>query len=86
MADRDHCLFTPSDLAAAVPDCSQLAVLLSRATKSESGLLTGLTFIGGTCLRACYGSARLSKDLDFIGGHGFMQAMVNHWIASFKRS
>jgi len=37
MADRDHCLFTPSDLAAAVPDCSQLAVLLSRATKA--GLL-----------------------------------------------
>ena len=37
MADRDHCLFRPSDLAAAVPDCSQLAVLLSRATKA--GLL-----------------------------------------------
>jgi hypothetical protein len=38
---------------------------------SEAGLLTGLTFIGGTCLRACYGSARLSEDLDFTGGHGF---------------
>ncbi len=37
LADRDHCVFAPSDLACAVPECSQLAVLLSRATKS--GLL-----------------------------------------------
>lgn len=37
LADRDHCVFAPSDFAAAVPDCNQLAVLLSRATKS--GLL-----------------------------------------------
>ncbi len=33
-----------------------------------AGLLAGLTFLGGTCLRACYGSARLSEDLDFAGG------------------
>lgn len=38
---------------------------------STAGLLTGLTFIGGTCLRACYGSNRLSEDLDFTGGHDF---------------
>lgn len=38
---------------------------------ADAGLLTGLTFIGGTCLRACYGSARLSEDLDFTGGSGF---------------
>lgn len=38
---------------------------------SRAGLLAGLTFIGGTCLRACYGSARLSEDLDFTGGEGF---------------
>ena len=31
---------------------------------STAGLLTQLTFIGGTCLRACYGSNRLSEDLD----------------------
>ena len=37
LADRDHCLFAPTDLAAAVPECRQLAVLLSRATKA--GLL-----------------------------------------------
>ena len=32
---------------------------------SAAGLLNELTFIGGTCLRACYGSNRLSEDLDF---------------------
>jgi predicted transcriptional regulator of viral defense system len=37
LADREHCVFAPSDLAAAVPECNQLAVLLSRATKA--GLL-----------------------------------------------
>ena len=36
-----------------------------------AGLLTRLTFIGGTCLRACYGSSRLSEDLDFTGGSDF---------------
>ncbi len=38
---------------------------------SSAGLLAPLTFIGGTCLRACYGSARLSEDLDFTGGADF---------------
>ena len=37
LADREHCVFAPADLAGAVPDCPQLAVLLSRATKA--GLL-----------------------------------------------
>jgi predicted nucleotidyltransferase component of viral defense system len=37
----------------------------------EAGMLAGLTFIGGTCLRACYGSDRLSEDLDFTGGNDF---------------
>lgn len=41
---------------------------------SEAGLLAGLTFIGGTCLRACYGSARLSEDLDFTGGRDFKRS------------
>lgn len=40
---------------------------------SEAGLLAGLTFIGGTCLRACYGSSRLSEDLDFTGGNDFQR-------------
>ncbi len=38
---------------------------------SRGGLLAGLTFIGGTCLRACHGSPRLSEDLDFTGGKDF---------------
>lgn len=38
---------------------------------STAGLLKNLTFIGGTCLRACYGSNRLSEDLDFTGGKDF---------------
>ncbi len=38
---------------------------------STAGLLAGMTFIGGTCLRACYGSPRLSEDLDFTGGKNF---------------
>ncbi len=39
-----------------------------------AGLLSGLTFIGGTCLRACYGSQRLSEDLDFTGGSDFRKS------------
>lgn len=38
---------------------------------SNNNLLRNLTFIGGTCLRCCYGGVRLSEDLDFTGGHGF---------------
>ncbi|ALI00592.1 nucleotidyl transferase AbiEii/AbiGii toxin family protein [Pseudomonas sp. FW306-02-F02-AA] len=38
---------------------------------SSAGMLVKLTFIGGTCLRACYGSNRLSEDLDFTGGADF---------------
>lgn len=38
---------------------------------NSQGLLAQLTFMGGTCLRACYGSNRLSEDLDFTGGAQF---------------
>lgn len=38
---------------------------------SQEGLLHQITFMGGTCLRACYGAVRLSEDLDFTGGHDF---------------
>lgn len=38
---------------------------------SQNNLLSHLTFIGGTCLRACYGGIRLSEDLDFTGGQEF---------------
>jgi predicted nucleotidyltransferase component of viral defense system len=41
------------------------------AALSQSGLLAKLVFQGGTCLRMAYGSARLSEDLDFVGGRDF---------------
>lgn len=37
LADREHCVFAPSDLVAALPESGQLSVILSRATKA--GLL-----------------------------------------------
>ncbi len=37
----------------------------------QAGLLDQLTFQGGTALRLCYGSSRLSEDLDFAGGARF---------------
>jgi predicted nucleotidyltransferase component of viral defense system len=43
---------------------------------SQAELLHKLTFIGGTCLRTCYGSNRLSEDLDFTGGADFNKAML----------
>ena len=44
---------------------------------SSAGLLGKLTFIGGTCLRACYGSNRLSEDLDFTGGADFKRETLS---------
>ncbi|MBC7192829.1 nucleotidyl transferase AbiEii/AbiGii toxin family protein [Marinobacter sp.] len=44
---------------------------------SAADLLQKLTFIGGTCLRACYGSSRLSEDLDFTGGAHFNRAELS---------
>lgn len=38
---------------------------------NKAGYLKELTFIGGTCLRLCYGSERSSEDLDFAGGFNF---------------
>ena len=40
----------------------------------EFGVMDQLTFIGGTSLRLCYNSARLSEDLDFNAGHDFNPA------------
>src|SRR3990167_6905152 len=37
----------------------------------QADLLDQLTFQGGTSLRLCYGSSRLSEDLDFAGGQHF---------------
>lgn len=45
---------------------------------SDKGYLANLTFQGGTALRLCYGSERLSEDLDFTGGTGFKQETMTH--------
>ena len=37
----------------------------------RQGAMQTLTFIGGTLLRMCYNSVRLSEDLDFNGGYDF---------------
>ncbi len=42
----------------------------------EHGFLNHLTFQGGTSLRLCYGSNRLSEDLDFAGGFDFKSTMI----------
>ena len=38
---------------------------------NNAGFLVDLTFIGGTCLRLCYGASRLSEDLDFSTSESF---------------
>ena len=43
-------------------------------TMNSAGFLKNLTFMGGTCLRDCYGSVRLSEDLNFSGGFDFSKA------------
>ena len=52
----------------------------------EAGLLTGLVFQGGTCLRLCYGASRYSEDLDFAGGVGFDAADLGDLKASIERA
>lgn len=56
---------------------------------SQNGFLIDLTFIGGTCLRACYGGVRLSEDLDFTGGKNFshnkLSTMSRHLIESLHK-
>jgi predicted nucleotidyltransferase component of viral defense system len=41
------------------------------AAMVKQGVMPSLTFIGGTSLRLCHNSSRLSEDLDFNGGHDF---------------
>lgn len=53
---------------------------------SGSGLLHSLTFIGGTCLRDCYGSNRLSEDLDFTGGADFNRSTLSELADLLERS
>ena len=53
---------------------------------NQSGLMAGLTFIGGTCLRACYGSPRLSEDLDFTGGSDFKENQLTEMGAVLEKT
>src|SRR3990167_7991597 len=61
------------------PDLSTLRVVVEKEllhhdilrTLSHNNMLQDLTFIGGTCIRTCYGGTRLSEDLDFTGSTEF---------------
>ena len=44
----------------------------------DNNLMKDLTFIGGTCLRSCYGGIRLSEDLDFTGGANFSREQLSN--------
>lgn len=67
------------------PDLSPLRVVIEKEllhhdilrTLSQNDLLQHLTFIGGTCLRTCYGGVRLSEDLDFTGGKKFSRKSLS---------
>lgn len=48
----------------------------------DQHLISSLTFIGGTCLRLCYGGVRLSEDLDFTGGADFSKDQLSE-LANF---
>ena len=66
------------------PNLSSLRIVVEKEllhhdilrTLSQNNLLADLTFIGGTCLRTCYGSIRLSEDLDFTGGKTLFLVIV----------
>src|SRR5574344_1023014 len=50
------------------------------------GILKSLTFMGGTCLRDCYSSPRLSEDLDFTGGFDFSKDTMKNLGETFSKS
>jgi predicted nucleotidyltransferase component of viral defense system len=53
---------------------------------NKAGYLKDLTFIGGTCLRICYNSKRLSEDLDFTGGFDFTKDKLGGISAILKEA
>ena len=67
------------DLAPCLPAIEKelLHLEVLRAMHDE-GLLRGMTFKGGTCLRLCHGAERLSEDLDFSGGANFDNALLRN--------
>lgn len=53
---------------------------------NDAGLLKKLTFIGGTCLRDCYGSQRLSEDLDFSSSFDFNKEDLANFPSELKKN
>ena len=53
---------------------------------NENGFLKNLTFMGGTCLRDCYGSVRMSEDLDFTGGFNFSKSDMSQLAFVIERA
>ena len=53
---------------------------------NQYGYLKKLTFMGGTCLRDCYGSQRMSEDLDFTGGFDFDKSDMRELGQKIKQS
>ncbi len=51
---------------------------------NAEGFLEKLVFMGGTCLRMCYGSQRLSEDLDFTGGFDFSKTEMQGLASAIK--
>ncbi|KFZ29357.1 hypothetical protein IDAT_03065 [Pseudidiomarina atlantica] len=90
-------------IVAANPDLAAITPVIEKeilhhdimAVLVQQGVMSALTFIGGTALRMCYNSSRLSEDLDFNGGHNFKVAMklvtifikkcVGSFLQQFKR-
>ena len=51
----------------------------------KARILDNLVFMGGTCLRLCYGSNRLSEDLDFSTEKEFSVEEVEHLSESISK-
>lgn len=62
-----------NDDYALLPDVVEKEILQHDiiAAMVEAGVFHKLTFIGGTSLRLCHNSSRLSEDLDFNADHNF---------------
>lgn len=80
-------------IVAANPDLAAISPVIEKeilhhdimAVLIQQGVMSSLTFIGGTALRMCYNSSRLSEDLDFNGGHNFKPDDLNGLEHEIKR-
>lgn len=51
----------------------------------EGLLFPGMAFVGGTCLRLCYGSNRYSEDIDFHAGADFQPGDFDRFRSELER-